>query len=262
VPLGSLALGAGTEISGLVASRQFSDVLWLHNDSGDQARIYAIDLSGVLLATVELDGISANDFEDIGIDAQNRILVGDLGGNAPVPLDGFAVHRFEEPAIERSQVPATIHVTPETLEFQYPMGAHDAEALFVDPLSGDLFIVTKAADDAAAYRSAAPFGAGTPQTLETIAPLDFGDELITAADISADGRWIVIRTYGAVYAYPRDATSSVAEALLELPQSWPVESEMQGEALAFAADGRSYFTVSEGAGVPIFRYPCEADADD
>jgi hypothetical protein len=57
----------------------------------------------------------------------------------------------------------------------------------------------------------------------------------------------VIRTYGAVYAYPRDATSSVAEALLELPQSWPVESEMQGEALAFAADGRSYFTVSEGA---------------
>ena len=56
------------ELSGLAASRQHADVLWAHNDSGDTARIFAIDLTGALRATVDVDVAKAIDWEDIAAD--------------------------------------------------------------------------------------------------------------------------------------------------------------------------------------------------
>ena len=65
------------EISGIVASRQNPGVLWVHNDSGDRPRIYAIDTKGDLLGICNVGGATERDWEDIAI--------------GPGPVDPIAV---------------------------------------------------------------------------------------------------------------------------------------------------------------------------
>ncbi|NLT76895.1 MAG: hypothetical protein GXX98_10255, partial [Planctomycetes bacterium] len=55
------------EASGLVASRKNPGVLWVHNDSGDTARVFAIDTRGNLLGVCSVTGAKARDWEDIAI---------------------------------------------------------------------------------------------------------------------------------------------------------------------------------------------------
>ena len=44
------------------------------------------------------------------------------------------------------------------------------------------------------------------------------------------------------------------DALGAKPCHGPVPVEVQGEALGFQPDGRGYFTVSEGANVPLHHF--------
>ncbi len=41
--LGTVAYEPIDELSGIVKSRTYPDVYWVHNDSGDEARIFAVD---------------------------------------------------------------------------------------------------------------------------------------------------------------------------------------------------------------------------
>ena len=51
VILGTVHITGLDETSGLAASRQNDAVLWTHNDSGDMARVFALDTQGRLLGT-------------------------------------------------------------------------------------------------------------------------------------------------------------------------------------------------------------------
>ena len=96
-------------------------------------------------------------------------------------------------------------------------------------------------DDAAPPRDASTLGAG---------------EQVTAGDVSADGRTIVLRTYTSAYVWKRRPGERVATALRRKPctAGAPLFGEGQGEALALAADGRAFYTVPEGPSPPIRRY--------
>ena len=72
------------EISGVVESRTRTGVLWVHNDSGDTARIFAIGLDGRTLGTFGLAGIQARDWEDLAagpgpVAGRRYLFVGDIG---------------------------------------------------------------------------------------------------------------------------------------------------------------------------------------
>ncbi len=93
--------------------------------------------------------------------------------------------------------PPPTHVTADALTFTYPDGAHDAEALMVDPVSGDLVIVTKdwtLTGHSQVFRAPGDLAAGSTTVLEQVARLDlpFGT-LVTGADVSADGRVVALR---------------------------------------------------------------------
>jgi hypothetical protein len=76
----------------------------------------------------------------------------------------------------------------------------------------------------------------------------------TGGDISPDGALIAIRTYGGVFIWPRADGETVAESLMGTPCEAPAAIEAQGEAIAFDAEGDAYFTVSEGAQPPLYRF--------
>ena len=268
----SAALRAGlvtnpaiVESSGLAASRRNANVLWLHNDRGDTARVFAISSSGATIATYLLDGAEANDWEDIAvgpgpIGGTSYVYVGDIGDNS-ANRDILEIYRFAEPEVIASAAEVTLSGV-DRLEFRYPGGqGENAETLLVDPTNGDIFVVSKSdTGEARVYQARPPFVPLRRTTMTLVTTLQFGtapllgDTSATGGDISPAGDLIVIRSYDSVYAWRRPVGTTVEEAFATAPCSLPVRAEAQGEAFAFFSDGTGYFTVSEGTNEQLSRY--------
>src|SRR5215213_1725953 len=55
------------ESSGLAVSHRQAGVLWTHNDSGDGAELFAVDVSGRALGTSRITGAENEDWEDVAV---------------------------------------------------------------------------------------------------------------------------------------------------------------------------------------------------
>lgn len=251
-----------SEISGLVASRSLAGTFWVHNDSGDSARFFAISGQGSLLGTFSLSGASALDWEDIAIGPKpgggNYLFLGDIGDNAAV-RSTITVHRTTEPVSAASASIASSNVR--SLRLRYPGGPRDSEAMFVDPLSGDLFVLTKRLAVPELYTAPAAAFDNVSQTV-TMTALGAVPKVpfwATAADVSPDGRFILVRSSNSATGvlFERSADQSIADALRAAGTPFPLGSEPQGEAIGWAADGKSFFTTSEfnsGDSAPLYSY--------
>lgn len=271
-PLFSAAARAGlvtnreiVETSGLAASRRNANLLWLHNDKGDTARVFAISAVGATIATYLLDGAEANDWEDIAvgpgpIGGTSYVYVGDIGDNS-ANRNTFEIYRFAEPEVIASAAEVTLSAV-ERLEFRYPGGqGENAETLLVDPTNGDIFVVSKSdTGEARVYQARPPFVPLRRTTMTLVTTLQFGTEPLfgdtsaTGGDISPAGDLIAIRSYDSVYAWRRPVGTTVEEAFATAPCSLSVRAEAQGEAFAFFSDGTGYFTLSEGTNEQLSRY--------
>jgi hypothetical protein len=257
--VGTVNASAATELSGLVASRTQRGVLWTHNDSGDRARVFAIDPKGRLLADVDVTGADAFDWEDIEA-GPHTLYIGDIGDNL-AQRASVVVYRVAEPVVagsgEGDAATPTASQAAGRIELHYPDGPRDAEALLRDPRSGALIIVAKTFGGHPGIYVADKPVPGTTSTLRRSGRVRLGaGDAVTAGDVSADGRTIALRTYGSAYVWTRRAGESVAAALRRKPcrAGAPLFAEGQGEALALAADGRSFYTVPEGVHPAIRRY--------
>ncbi len=250
-----------TEITGVVESRTRTGVLWVHNDSGDTARIFAIGLDGRTFGTFALAGIQARDWEDIAagpgpVAGQRYLFVGDIGDNDQERAS-VTVLRLREPVVDPSAAsPATGTVDAvDKLGLRYPDGPHNAEALMVDPRSGDLVIVTKELDGrAGVFRAPGRLADGSESTLRRVAtlPLGFGT-LVTGGDVARSGSLVALRTYGSVLIYARPARKPLWAAFKTQPCSGIAPPERQGEAIALRTGGRAYVTVGEGEHPRVYR---------
>lgn len=263
-----------TEISGLVASRTHPGVYWTHNDSGGKPEVFALTAEGANLGAYGLTGATATDWEDIAIGPKHGstgsfIYVGDIGNNgalAPIvmgdPRDRVTIYRVPEPTAT-PKAPGTALGGVEKFDLLYPDVPVDAEAMLVDPISGDLVIISKSPVGLSRIlvAPAAVMVNGAEITLQDLGTIfivpvinpssTFPGTFVTGADISADGSLILVRTYQAVLAFERAKGQSVADALKAGSCDAPQTSETQGEAIAIAADGSRYITISEGTNQPV-----------
>ena len=255
------------EASGIVESRRTPGVYWVHNDSGDTERFWALSATGATLGTWTIDGKKPRDLEDLalgyGPDGEpDWLYLGDVGDNAE-SRDEIRILRFEEPIVDpHATEPVVAIVEPDVIELTYPDDvARNSESILIDPLNGDLYVIVKDITGiSGVYRVVAPFGGELPIRMEEVASLLFGEAplygsaLTTGSDASADGRWILIRTYSSLYLWRRDLERPLYTAFEEPPCPVPVASEPQGEAVGFAANGRDYLTVSERSEQPLYVY--------
>ena len=68
------------ESSSLVAATS-GDLLYTANDSGDDARVFTVDLQGRTRAVHELPGVDAEDVEDAGLGPGPTLYLADIGDN-------------------------------------------------------------------------------------------------------------------------------------------------------------------------------------
>ena len=240
------------ELSGIAASRVNAGLIYMHEDSRNSA-ILISNTGGDDLGKIILDGQPTVDPEDIAVgpgpeEGKSYIYFADIGDNDKKRAT-IAVYRLEEPVVPEHDVPVEIHVTDVTkLELTYPVSPYNAETLLVDPLTKDIYILTKETNRAKVFRAAYPQAATS--TLEQVLNMRSFD-LFTAGDISSDGTEILLRNKGQIWYWERDPAKSIAETLLDPPLKAPYAgNERQGEGIGFTADGTGYFTNTEVADYP------------
>jgi hypothetical protein len=259
---GTVASPAVVELSGLSASRRNPGVWWAHNDSGDTARVFAFGDDGRDLGVYTLNAASALDWEDIAVGpgptvTVNYLYVGDIGDNFRVRAS-VNVYRVAEPAVNAAAPtppPRSLNDVAR-LTLRYPDGAHDAEALLVDPSTGDLFIVTKEGSGTSqVFRAPANLAGGSTTTMTQVATVALGaGQLVTAADVTPEGDVVALRTYGAVTLFERKSGTPLGQAFAGNKCAGATAAEAQGEAIGFTRDGRGYATASEGAHPALHRF--------
>jgi hypothetical protein len=233
------------EASGLAASWQHPNLLYTHNDSGGDPFVFMIDHKGKDIGTIKLSGVKNRDWEDIAIGpgsnpGSSYIYVGEIGDNQG-KYPSISLFRFPEP----TELSKDMEITPDVIELTYPDGPKDAETLMIDPLSGDIFILSKRDSSNTLYTlHAEKLRTGEKNfELEKVRKLPI--TMSVAGDISKDGRHIVIKNYWVVYYWPRMPSESIGQALAKDPILLPYKPEPQGEAISFLPDASSYFTLSE-----------------
>ena len=240
------------EASGLAASRQNEHVLWTHEDDSSPY-IYAINTDGTVLGRYRV-GSGGKDVEDIAIgpgpiEGVDYLYVGHIGDNEGWDANIW-VRRVPEPIVDPEQEYVQVTLSNvDQITMVYPDGAKDAETLMIDT-NNDIYIVSKRMYPNKVYRAAYPQSTSETITLELVATLPTGTGLnwITAGDISASGRWIIVRNdQGTDYAniWYRSPGTQLADAFSTSRTLLNIENEPQGESIAFDSDGCGFYTVSE-----------------
>ncbi|MBX3279526.1 MAG: hypothetical protein KF868_16100 [Acidobacteria bacterium] len=246
------------EISGITSSRRATDLYWVHNDSGDRPRIFAVTSGGKVRGEFRVTGAINQDWEDIaagpGRDDRPALYIGDIGDNAR-RRSSIVVYRVPEPVVSGNTANADTEPA-EPFEFIYPDGRHDAEALIVDPASGRIYIITKTGSGRCGlYRSPLPLQFGAPMTLERVDGAERISELryVTGADASFDGLRVIIRTYFSAFELVREKGREFEDIFRYAPVPVALPLEPQGEAITYSADGNALLTTSEKIPARIHR---------
>lgn len=232
VPIGVVKHPPVDEISGIVKSRTYPNVWWVHNDSGDSARIFAIDGKGNQVFPGWLKDrywaeqaqkpakepwpgfkihLAANlDWEDIAID-DGKLYIAAMGNNGNNRRD-LGVYVLNEPYPGGLPETRILKFLPIRYPDQHQVPAKkwhfDCESLFVS--NGKLYFLTK-------HRVAGQFDRGELGTklyrLDTahtdrenvLELVDARGDLAmpTAADLSPDGTKLAVLTVRALWIFPK-----------------------------------------------------------
>ncbi len=239
-------IAALPEASGFAASRATAGQVWALNDSGKPV-LLAIDANGTVAGRVVIAGASVDDWEALASAPCGGglcLYVGDIGDNN-ARRRAVVIYRIPEP----SPADGTARASG-VFRASYPDGAHDAEALLAGP-DGTLYIVTKGETGAIAlYRFPGELTDG-PMKLERIGELRAKGQVaegdrITDGAISADGRWVALRTKTSLTFYPAADFLKGRFTPAARVDLTPL-GEPQGEAVAFGTSNIVYVG-GEGGG--------------
>lgn len=241
-PIAIFGAPALSEISGIIKSWAQEDVFWVHNDSGDSARIFAVKRDGALLKEIKFEGAKNLDWEDIAIGGGN-VIVADLGNNGNARKN-LGVYVFPEPDPSGSG-----WVKPRFLPVAYPDQASfpptfmrfDCEAVFW--FKGKLHVLTKhrlpggilPESSTNLYRLDTQFE-GKPNRLKKVDSRGDMKGWVTAADMSSDGRFLAVLTHLPVTSVWIFDTQGVGDKLLSKPIRW-VELRNAKQCEAICWDG-------------------------
>ena len=264
--VGRLQSGKIDEASGLARSQRRDDLLWTVNDDGD-AEIHAIDTSGGELGRVGISKINNNDWEDLAsftLEDKPYLLIAAVGDNAGKRKD-VTLYVIDEPDPDMKKTKVEWRV-----DFSYPDGPRDAEAVAVDVENERVLVLTKRDIPAVLYavplqpKSKKRQKAKRLGTLATVPQPSRKDVQYaprtdnwywqpTAMDLSPDGSLLAVLTYGGVYLYRRTSEQSWVDALQRPPLVLGTTRNREAESIAFSSDGGALFITTEGRHAPLIR---------
>jgi hypothetical protein len=240
-----------SETSGLAYSVNNPGMIWAHNDSGHPNVIFLLDAeNGNIKARYTINGSNNVDWEDMEItldpeSGEAYLYVGDIGDNAE-KRQQYSIYKFKEPLYQEDHTTAgSVNWNPEDfsrIKIQYPDGSHDAETLFVDPFTLDIFLVTKRDARSTIYVVPFPQNPSVENIMYKVGEFPFKNA--SAGTVSLDGSKVLVKTRQEIFYWTRQEGESIPELLQRIPVKAPYIGEPQGEAICFDPLF-NYYTLSE-----------------
>ena len=197
------------EVSGIVPAADGN--YWVHEDSGNPDNLYRINLKGELLQKVSIKNAKNRDWEDMARDTMGYLYIGDFGNNRN-NRENLVIYKVPEP------LPGLEEVRAEKIKFSYPDQKRfppkpkdfnfDSEAMLYANDSLYVFSKNRSSpfkDHVKVYRIPATPGEYVAELIGTIPTCD--DRYwcqVTAADLSPDGKTIVLLGYGNIWMIETD----------------------------------------------------------
>lgn len=240
----SVSNPAVNEASGIAESKVNPGYLWVEQDSGNPPDIELLQHNGTWLKSIHLASVVNRDWEDIVLSAGPKagvqyLYIAETGDNLLVYKD-YAIYRLEEPTAATDTVKQV-----DKIAFYYPDGSHNAEAILVDGDTKDIYIITKVDRRSKVYKLTYPYSTTVANKAEEVGVLTYN--LAVSAAMSPSGKEIVVKTYDAIYSYPRKTGETIMQTLGKEPVTLPYTQEPQGEAIVFSNNDSGYYTLSEKA---------------
>lgn len=255
------------ENSGMVVGIENPDIIWAVND-GSANEIYGFDKYGKSRTIINFkkdllqDESDVEDIAIIKIDGVSYIALADIGDNSS-NRKTCTILLVPEP--KSKSLDKEVEIKSKDIlriEFKYNDGPRDAECLLADPITNNLYIVSKREVNARLYELKFPFDYSKTNTFQFKSTFPFGNNPdmeftgITAGDISKDGKKFLIKDYNNIWYFQRSENESVVSALSKSPQkiktySYTLE-EPQGESVCWEYDNSGFYTASEEKKFPKF----------
>lgn len=253
-PYAMIVPKAISESSGLTMSCNFLGVMWTLNDSGDSARIFAITMDGEAVRPENDAGpykgikvLNARnvDWEDIAADDDGNLIIGAFG-NHKIPRRDLALYVIKEPNPRLTKATSVIKKIrfryPDQTDFTLAINNFDCEAVFA--WGGKYYLLTKHRTNTRTqlYRFD-DIDEEQENVLTLVGDYDIGG-MVTAADVSTDGKRLAVLTYNAVWVF---AISGGDDNFLKGKASRCAIAMGQCEAICF--DGNDLIVSSEQRGL-------------
>ena len=281
---GTIQPAGVTEASGMAFSGLQSNLLWLINDSGNQAILFAVTTRGNTVASYEIaaDNRDWEDLAQLNVNGESFLLIFDIGDNLR-NQNSYRLHLLPEPIPDTRRSATTDPALQPLISFEltYEDGAHNAEAAAVAD-DGMLYIITKdnspavymapireAINSATTGSSITSNGQAVPLMATRIGSfrqptLTATDSLInlitgvalnaiTALDVDNNLGEAWFTTYRGIYKLPSTVAGGWPAVLLSKPVKFADHGLKQAEAMAVSPNSEGVFATSEGRAAPLLR---------
>ncbi|CAN5360860.1 hypothetical protein BH20BAC1_BH20BAC1_28310 [soil metagenome] len=215
------------EASGIAASRTSPGDLWVVEDSDNPNEIILIGNDGKVKNRCVLLGAVNRDWEEICF-SDDSLYVGDIGDNAML-FGSYTFYVFSEPSANTDTVKNI-----RTVSFKYPDGSHNAEAFFVDPGTGDIYIITKNDQPSYIYKLSFPYSSAI-NTCTKIGEMKYSQ--VVSSAISTSGAEMIVKTYDKLNYYTGNNSQTIVESLLQTPVRLPYGREPHDKPSVFRHHG-------------------------
>ncbi|SDQ07661.1 hypothetical protein [Flagellimonas zhangzhouensis] len=189
------------EVSGIETATK--GTFWVIEDSGNKDEIYRVDKSGKIKETLKIDHAKNKDWEDLTLDAEGNLYIGDFGNNAN-ERDDLVIYKISKSQLDKKEPNA------EKIKISYPQQTdfppkkdslyYDTEGMF--HWDGYLYIFTKNrtrpySGKTLIYRVPDKKGEYKAELLSSLFLCDDQNRCsVTSVDLSPNGKTIALLTYG------------------------------------------------------------------
>ena len=234
------------EVSGMEVTNEGD--IWVIEDSGNKDNIYRIDKDGDLQESLEIDHAKNKDWEDLTVDVDGNLYIGDFGNNKNARQD-LVIYKIPEDQMDKKEPNA------DKIEFRYPQQKDfppKKDSLYFDTegffhLEDHLYIFTKNrtrpyTGKTLIYRVPDKKGEYEAEFLGSLfLCADQNHCSVTSADISPDGKTIALLSYGFVFLLTDFSAPDFTKSSIKVID---LQTETQIESVCFS-DNKTLFIADE-----------------
>lgn len=192
------------EVSGIHYDAR-ENAFWMLNDSGNKSSIYLVTETGIIIREVKIDAKN-NDWEDITMDADGNLYIGDFGNNYNdrKNLRILKIDKEDLTSKKKIKVKKIKFSFPEQKKFPPKKKYYDVESLI--QWQGNLYVFTKSRVKGQVgrtflYRIPNIEGEHKAERISDLITCPQKHCWITAADISNDGKKLVLLNHKSVWVF-------------------------------------------------------------